>query len=290
MDKLNVNYEVDEQDAIDEVESEIELLDKEYIDDVDDADDVSKQVNDPEELQTQQRIEALKQRLEGGESANTEALKEVVETLKGLRSSPQTQETKEVVEDLEELKKKLGDGFYDNPMAAVDTWIDKRLSRYEKEKLQPAFNQMASVLRDTALDGSRRSVETDETGKFVMSKYAGEVEKLISSGSIQIGPGAYKKAVSQIASEHLDELIDWKIEQREKAKTETDEATRTPGRNASPKAGSAPPAPSKKVQVSKAAQEAIYAMADRKMINREQFFESYVRNHPEEVRKLNRRQ
>ena len=268
-----VNYEAGEQEVMDEVEAEIELLDQDYIEEEDTTDAVDKQVSTPEELATQQRIEALKGRLEGGESSTATTMKEIAETMKSLRATPQTPEIVETVEDLAELRKKLSDGFYDDPMTAVDTWVDKRLARYEKEKLQPAFNQMAGVLRDTALDSSKRSIEADETGKFVMNKYSDEVEKLITSNQIQIGPGAYKKAVSQVASEHLDELIDWKIEQRGKAVTETDAATRMPGKNAAPQGGTAAPAPSKKVQVSRAAQDAIYAMADPEVEGSGRFLE-----------------
>lgn len=286
-----VNYEGDEQDVMDEVENEIEFLDSEYVeDDTDDSDDVSKQVKSPEQVETQQRVEQLRERLEGGQSDSAAAMKEIAETMKSLRNAPASEEKKEAVEDLAALRKKLADGFYDDPMGAVDTWIDKRLSKYETEKLQPAFNQMAGVLRDTTLDGSKRAATADETGKFVMDKYADEVEKLVTSGQVQIGPGAYKTAINRVASDHIDELLDWKIEQREAKKAESeDEVTRSPGRNANPRSGSAPPSPNSRVQVSKSAQEAIYRMADNKMINREQFLQSFVRNHPERVKELNRR-
>ena len=289
--QVAVNYEADEQDVMDEMEPEIELLNDEYVDDEDTTDDVTKQVPTPEDLETQKRIEALRSQLEGGESSTAAAMKEIAETMKELRSQPQTGATKETAEDLAVLRKKLADGFYDDPMNAVDTWLEKRLARYETEKLQPAFNQLAGVLRDTTLDGSKRAATEDETGKFVMGKYAAEVEALVKSGQIQIGPGAYKKAVNQVASEHIDELLDWKIEQRE-AKQKADAAedvTRKPGRNSSPQTSGAPPSPNSKVQVSRAARDAIYAMADNKMINRDQFLESYVRNHPDQIRELNRR-
>jgi hypothetical protein len=287
-----VNYEADEQDVMDEMEPEIELLDQDYVDDEpDESDDVTKQVQSPEDVEVSQRIAALKSQLEGGEAGTVSALKEVTETLRELRNQSQTKATDEAVEDLDVLRKKLADGFYDDPMSAVDTWIEKRLSRYEREKLQPAFNQMASVLRETTLDSSKRTATEDETGKFVMSKYADEVEQLVKSGQVQIGPGAYKKAVNQVASEHIDELLDWKIEQREAKRQadSADEVTRRPGKNASPRASGAPQSPNSKVQVSRAARDAIYAMADQKMLNREQFFESFVRKNPDKVRELNRR-
>lgn len=291
-DDVAVNYEEDEQDVMDEVETEIEMLDSEYVEDeTDESDDVSTQVKSPDEAKTQEKIESLRERLEGGESSTAEAMKEVAATLKEMREQPKNEQSEETVEDLQELRKKLADGFYDDPMTAVDTWIDKRLNKYEREKLQPAFNQMASVLKDTTLDGSKRAATEDETGKFVMEHYADEVEQLVTSGQVQIGPGAYKKAVNQVGSAHLDELLDWKIEQRDKKQADEsdEEVTRKPGRNANPRSGSAPPKPNSKLQVSTAARDAIYKMADAKMINRQQFFDSYVRMHPDEVRKLNKR-
>lgn len=289
--EVAVNYEVDGREVIDEVEQEIELLDQEYIDEDDGTDDIAKQVGTVEDVETQQRIQALKERLEGGENDTATAMKEVVETLKTLRDQPKSQQQKEVVEDLDALRKKLGDGFYDDPMGAVDTWIEKRMAQYERTKLNPALNQLASVLKDTALDSSKRAAQASDTGKFVMSKYAGEVEALISSGQIQIGPGAYDKAIGQIATQHMSEFVDWTIEQREKAKADTEAATKTPGKNAAPTSGggTAAPKPNKNIQVTTAARDAIYAMADQKMLNRDQFFEMYVRKHPEKVRELNRR-
>lgn len=288
--EVAVNYEVDEQEVIDEVEQEIELLDQEYIDEDDGTDDISKQVGTVEDVEVQKRIESLKDRLEGGESNTAAAMKEIAETMKSLRDQPKSQQQKEVVEDLDQLRKKLADGFYDDPMGAVDTWLDKRLSKYEREKLNPAFNQLASVLKDTALDSSKRAAQASDTGKFVMSKYASEVESLIASGQIQIGPGAYDKAVNQVASQHMSEFVDWTIEQREKAKADTAAATKAPGKNAAPTSGGGTaPRPNRNIQVTKAAQDAIYAMADQKMLNRDQFLEMYVRKHPEKVRELNRR-
>ena len=288
--KLSVNYEEDEQDVMDEVETEIELLDQDYVDDEpeeDDADDVA--VKTPDQVAVEQKMEQLRDRLEGGESSTAAAMREIAETMKDLRKQPEGSGKEEAVEDLQVLRKKLADGFYDDPMTAVDTWIEKRLSRYEQERLQPAFNQMAQVLKDTTLDGSKRAAQQTDTGKFVMERYASEVEKLVESGQVQIGPGAYEKAINQVASSHLDELLDWKIEQREAAKPKVEADLTKPGRGANPAGGGAAPSPNSKVQVSRAARDAIYAMADQKWIDREQFMESFVRNHPDKVRELNRR-
>ena len=285
-DRVAMNYEDDEnvRDEYETDEPDYEFVDEEYID------DESKEESVAEPDESEARVAELRQRLEGSETSSAAAMREIAETMKSLRQQPASPEKEEAIESIEEFEKKVSSGFYDNPYKAVTAILDRTLKQYEKEKLQPAFQQMANVLKDTALDSSKRSATDDETGKFVMSKYADEVEKLVNSGQVQIGPGAYKRAVSQVASEHLDELIDWKIEQREAVKAAGTADVSKPGRNAVPRSvGAAPPKPDSKVQLSRGARDAIYRMADEKSIDREQFLESFVRRNPDQVRKLNRR-
>src|SRR6056297_322514 len=153
--EMQVNYEQDEDEALDEVSSDIELLDEEYVDDVDDSDDVSGMPT-AEEAEQRQRVEALKSRLEGGETDTASVMKEVVEQLKELREKPKTAEVQQELEDWETVKKRVKDGFYDDPVEAVEKLMERRWQQYEREKLQPAFQQIAGVVRDTALDGSKR--------------------------------------------------------------------------------------------------------------------------------------
>ena len=288
-DKLVVNYEVDEDEALDEIEQEIEVVDQDYLDDdgVDEQHDDISRMPTAEQAEQQKRVEELRSRLEGGESQTAEAMKEVVEQLRELRQRPQTPEKQEVVEDLEALRKKLADGFYDDPMASVDMWLEKRLERYEREKLQPAFQQIAGVVRDTALDSSKRAAKESDTGKFVMDRYLSEVEQLVSSGQVQVGPGAYDRAVKQVAMEHLDEFIDWKVEQ--KAAQQQQEQELPPARGANPSARGQGPRPSSTVKLSRNAEAEINRIADSRGIDRDMFRESFVRLHPDKVREMNRR-
>ena len=284
--EMQVNYEQDEDEALDEVSSDIELLDEEYVDDVDDSDDVSGMPT-AEEAEQRQRVEALKSRLEGGETDTASAMKEVVEQLKELREKPKTAEVQQELEDWETVKKRVKDGFYDDPVEAVEKLMERRWQQYEREKLQPAFQQIAGVVRDTALDGSKRAARDTDTGKFVMDKYLGEVEQLVNTGQVQVGPGAYAKAVQQVAMNHMDEYVNWKVDQAVSARAEEEAAQ--PAKGANPASGGSAPRPNSKIQVSKAAQSAIYKMADMKGIDRDMFFESYVRRNPDKIRELNRR-
>jgi hypothetical protein len=147
------------------------------------------------------------------------------------------------------------------------------------------------VVRDTALDSSKRAAKESDSGKFVMERYLDEVEQLVNSGQVQVGPGAYDRATKQVLMNHIDEYTDWKLEQKlaEQPAPEPDVDTRKPGKGANPASGQRAPTPSGKVQVSRAARDAIYKIADSRMLDREMFFDSYVRNHPEKVRELNRR-
>lgn len=284
-------YEATDDEVMDEVEQEIELLDQDYIDESDGGDDDISKEPTAAQAAEQQRIESLKSRLEGGETETAEALKEVTQQLRELRSQPQSEQKQETVEDLQALKKKLADGFYDNPMDVVDTWIDKRLEKYERERLQPAFTQMAGVVRDTALDGSKRSAGQDDIGKFVMENYTDEVEQLIQRGEIQVGPGAYQQAVNRVAANHMSEIIQKQVQDQIAAQQEAaddEQVRKSPARGANPSRGGSAPRPSSNVQVTRGAQQAIYSMADKIGADRTAFFNSYVRNHPDKVRELNR--
>ena len=285
----NVNYEVDEQEAMDEIEPEIELLDQDFIED-EEPEAPEEDVKTAAEAAVEKRAAELRERLEGSEQSTASAMGEVVETLKSLRQEPQTKQSEEAIEDLETLEKRLSSGFYDNPMEAVKQYSSAMLKKYERETLQPVIQQMGQVLRDTAKTTSKQTA-TDDTSKFIIEKYSDEVEKLVDGGQIRIGPNAYKEAISRVAADHMDELIDWKMEQRASRdnEAEQEEATAKPGRNASPGKGNAAPRPDSKVQVSRAARDEIYKRADAKRIDRSQYMDWFVRTKKEELRKLNRR-
>lgn len=290
--KWAVNYEADDEEVMDEVETEIELLDTDYVEDEDDTDEVK--VPTAEELEQRKRADDLKARLESGENSTADAMKEVVEQLRELKRQPQSGEQRQAVEEWETVRKRIADGFYDDPVAAVETLYQHMQDKFERERLQPAFQQIGQVVRDTALDSSKRSAKESDSGKFVMERYLGEVEELVNSGQVQVGPGAYNRAVQQVMANHIDEYVDWKMETKaaEQAARDAENPpvdTRQPARGSNPGSSGRPPSPNSKVQVSRAARDAIYRMADTRMLDREMFFDSYVRNHPEKIRELNRR-
>ena len=291
MSDRNINYEVDEDEAMQDIERDFDVLDTEYVDDDQELNDDDKVAATPtaEEALAQQRVEELKARLEGGQSDTASALKEVAATMKELRKQPESEQKAEALEDIAVLKKRIADGFYNDPVNAVDMLIERRMKEYERQTLQPALHQIGRVLKDTALDSSKRAVQADETGQFVMSKYASEVEALINSGQVQIGPGAYTEAVGRIAQTHMDELIDWKLEKRLAAQKESEPQDIAPPRNASPSGSRSAPPSTERPKVGRAAVEHIYKLADARMLDREEFLASYVRNHPDEVKRLNRR-
>lgn len=284
---LNVNYEVDEEDVMDDVGQDIELLDQDYIED--EEPEVEEEVT-AESAKLAQREAELRDRLASGQDsqdATAAAMKEIAETMKDLRGQPKSQEQQSQLQDLVELKKKLSSNFYDNPMEAIDSYFDAKWKDYEQKTLQPAFNQIAKVTRDTALDGSRRVTEQSDTGKIVLADYYDEVKQLIDSGQIPVGPNAYDEAVSRVAGRHMTDIFA-KMQSESAAKAQAD-AELPPARGSSPgRGGSASPKPSSSVQLSRRAVEEIEKL-NTKRLDPEAFRQWFVRHNPDKVREFNRR-
>lgn len=289
--KVPINYEVEVDEVVDEAleadavvddDDDVDVIDDDAFEDDEQADDDSKR--DAElDAKLDERERRLRERADASGDAQTEAMREVAATLKELRQQPQTQQVREQVEDIEAFKKRIKDGFYDDPVAAVEALTARRIQEYEEKTLKPALMQMGKVLRDTALSSSKQRATTD-TSRIVLEKYADEVEKEIDSGRITIGPDAYDEAIARVAARHLDEVIEAKI----KATADKTDGDKREAGNKSPSRGAAAPRDTRSAVITKSTEARIYAEADRAGANREQYKKWFIRKHPDRVKKWNK--
>jgi vacuolar-type H+-ATPase subunit I/STV1 len=153
----------------------------------------------------EQELKASRQDADPGSKIDR-AFEKLADRLESIQGTPQQKQ--EQLENIEEFKKKLGDSFYNDPVKSLDTYFERMV----KENIAPAYQNMANQLQATTAELSKERAVKTETGKLVLDKYGSEVEKMVKEGRVQFGPDMYKQAVNMVAADHMDELIEARVE------------------------------------------------------------------------------
>lgn len=155
--------------------------------------------SDEEDLRAQ--LAALQAKAEANSNADViaQGFQALSEQLKKQNQQQPTQQTQQATEDIEEFKKKLKDNFFDDPVAAMEQFMEKKI----RETVNPALTQIAQ----TTVKQGKSAIANDPTAKYVLDKYSDEVEQLVTSGQVPFGPDTYQQAVNRVAANHLAEVV-----------------------------------------------------------------------------------
>lgn len=213
---------------------EIEQYDPNVVEESDNESDGS------EDLRSQ--LQALQAKAEANSNADAiaQGFQALSEQLKKQNQAQPTQQTQAATEDIEEFKKKLKDNFFDDPVSAMEQFMEKKI----RETVNPALSQIAQ----TTVKQGKSAIANDPTAKYVLDKYSDEVEQLVSSGQVPFGPDTYQQAVNRVAANHLAEVVTHLSTQQSQETQEKPQAKNSSPSSAAPASGNTTSRP--KVRVS----------------------------------------
>jgi hypothetical protein len=201
-----IEMEISEEEQVErfkmspvEHEEEIEVAEEE------DKDDPTALKSQLQELQARLDSSKTEDRIAQGFDKLSTTLGNIVQPPKPEKTGPSQEE---IQKEIEEAKNKIRAEFFDDPVTATEKIQELNL----KYQVGPAFASLQSEIKALKSQLDQKTMETDETSKFVISKYGSEIKKLTDSGVL------YSQAVQQVAGQHITEILDERVKQAVESK------------------------------------------------------------------------
>lgn len=234
--------EIDEEE--DEEEDDIPIL-VEGRDEIPEEDDSEEEGPSREDLlreleEIRSREEANRARLEDKETLSDgfQKLSQILEQQNSAQS--QQQQSQETWDD---VKKRLKDSFYDDPVAAME----EAMKYMVKSEIAPAFQELHGTVSKTAMATSRQMAAQNPTNKTILEKYGDEVEAAVKS--LPPGPDVYERACQQVGMQHFTDIVQASVQEAMGAAASSSKTSR-PSSNMNPSgsSGSRGASPKKKAK------------------------------------------
>lgn len=155
-------------------------------------------------------LEVLRQKQTAAEDRQTlqSGFDKLSQILEKQQSSATPTTPSEPQETWEDLKKRLSQNFYDDPVGAMDEMVRFAVQR----EIVPAFQQTQNQLAKTATLTSKQAASANPTNKLILENYGDEVEEMVKT--LPPGPDVYDRACQQVGFNHLTDLVELKTKEQ----------------------------------------------------------------------------
>ena len=156
-----------------------------------------------EEDPSAQELAALRAQLSQRESEGStvaQGFAQLAETLKGIQNpAPAPQKAPQI--DLEKMNSELKEKLYDNPIEA--------LGQFYSTFVTPQLSAVEAKAKELDLKNERMDVALENPELF--KTYASEIDETVRA--LGNAPGSYKRALSIVKGNHIDDIVEQKIQE-----------------------------------------------------------------------------